>query len=289
MRPGRAAVGSAVVGSLLAVAACTDAPADPAPGADVSGVRASVTQQRIDEGTRRIAVRLMTDAETTLRVRGVRLVAPAFEVVPMTSKDTDFAPGQTIDLTTTYGRADCGVADPAAGVAAELLVETGAEQAVVSVPMSPRQADLVRRLHVSACATQRLRSAVDISYGPFAAGRVGGSEVLVGTLRFRRPPGGSGETVVVDSLYGSVLFAFEPVRDRSGGVVTRVDPTEATVDVPVLIGSSGRCDEHARSQSTQTFLFSVYVEVGGAAEHREILVPPPPLQRKGLALLDRVC
>ncbi len=53
--------------------------------------------------------------------------------------------------------------------------------------------------------------------------------------------------------------------------------------------SSGRCDEHARSQSTQTFTFSVFVHVGSSAQHREILVPPPVLQRQALALLDDVC
>lgn len=255
------------------------------------GVRASVVQQRIDEGTRRIGIEVTLDKTTSLYVVGVQLRSAGFETVPATGKDTAFAPGQVIDLTTVYGKPLCDGADPTRGLSAVLTIENSAgSQRTLEVPVTARGAGLVRRLHEAECARLRLRQAASISYTAFTRASVDGDEVLVGALELERPTtGGSRELVLVDSLSGSVLFDFLPIAEATPRYVARLAPGAERLLLPVLIGSNGRCDQHARSQSTQTFLFSAYVRVGSAVEHREIVVPPRRLQRQALALLDDVC
>lgn len=256
-----------------------------------SGVRASVVQQRIDEGTRRIGVEVAVDQTTSLYVVGVQLRSAGFETLPTTAKDTAFAPGQVIDLTTLYGKPLCDGADPTRGLSAVLTIENSTgRQRTLKVPVTARGVGLVRRLHEGECATVRLRQAASISYTAFTRANIDGDEVLAGALELERPTnGGSGELVLVDSLSGSVLFDFLPTAEGTPRYVARLVPGAERLRLPVLIGSNGRCDQHARSQSTQTFLFSAYVRVGSAVEHREIVVPPRRLQRQALALLDDVC
>jgi len=225
-----------------------------------------------------------------VHVVGVQLDSPGFRPVPVTAKDTDFAPAQTIDLTTTFGAARGAGVDPTYGLSVRLWVETAGGPATLQVPVTGTGVGLIRRLHDSACAAQQLRMAASVSYGAtFARSVVGGEAVLVGDVVLRRPDGGSGDPVVVESLDGSVLFEVAPLRDGRTGPVAALSPTRERVRVPVSIGSRGRCDQHARSQSTQTHLFSVFVRVGAESLHREIIAPPPWLKRASLALLDDVC
>jgi len=277
----------------VAVATTTSCSEDavPRPAArDIEGLSVTVVQQRIDEGTRRIGIRVGTGPDMSLHVRGVQLESPAFEPVPTTDKDTEFTPRQSIDLTTTYGDPRCGE-NPVEGLAANVVVQDRDGERTVEVPVTGSGIGLVRRLHTSECASQALRRAAPVSYaGKFSRDAVAGVQVLIGALELRRPvAGGSRAVVVVDSLAGSVLFDFAVLRQPAPGPVARLEPSSDRLRLPVLIGSNGRCDQHARSQSTQTFLFSAYVRVDGSAQHREILVPPPALQRQALALLDDVC
>lgn len=266
--------------------------ADAGDGDGLTGVRATVVQQRIDEGTRHIAIEISTDAKTSLHVVGVQLISAGFQPLPLTSKDTTFAPGQVIDLTTDYGDPRCDHGhDPTDGLSALLTVEDApGGTRTYEVPVTGTGVGLIRRLHAAECAELRLRQATAVSYSEFKRARVDGDQVLAGALEFDRPDqGGSGEPVVIDSMSGTVLFQFRPLSDTTSGPVARLTRSAERFRLPVVIASSGRCDQHARSQSTQTFLFSVYLRVGSADVHREILVPPTGLQRQALALLDDVC
>jgi hypothetical protein len=59
--------------------------------------------------------------------------------------------------------------------------------------------------------------------------------------------------------------------------------------LPVLAGSAHRCDGHARGNSSQTFLLSVYLRLGDAPVQRRILTPAEPDQVRVLAVIDRDC
>lgn len=285
-------LGILCVSALLAGSCTADPPprAAPTTGPGADRLVASVVQQRLDEGTRRIGIEVSTGPATSMHVVGARLESPGFRPVPVAAKDTLFAPRQTIDLTTTFGAARCSGVDPTDGLSVRLDLQTADGESTVHLPVTGRGAGLVRRLHRSSCAEAALRRAAPVSYGgPFVRAVVAGETVLAGDLVLRRPAtGGSGDPVMVESLGGSVLFEVAPLR-AGRGTTSSLGPDEQVLRLPVRIGSTGRCDQHARSQSTQTFLFSVYVSVGPRAQHREILVPPARLQRRSLALLDDVC
>lgn len=256
------------------------------------GLTATVVQQRLDVGTTRIGLEVTTDHRTTVHVDGVQLLSDAFEEQPMTAKDTDFGPDRTIDLTVDYGRPVC---DPvAAPDDAEVLVryqvpEGDVSDATQTLPVAELGLSLLGNHYSEGCAEQRLDEAATVAYRtPFHRQVVEGQLSLVGDLVLDRPAnGGSGEPVVVESVFGSVLFEF--FSGRGGAPAGTLDQGRSSSTVPVVIRGNNRCSPHERSASQQTFVFTAVVRVGVAAAHRLIIEPPTSLQVQALALLDDVC
>lgn len=253
------------------------------------GIRATVVQQRADVGTTRIGLELTTDRRTTIHVDGVQLLSDAFEEQPMTAKDTDFSPERTIDLTVDYGTPVC---TPDVSVDdAEVLVHytAGEAEASATLPVAALGRDLLSHLHIAGCARQRLDAAAALTYRtPFRRQVVDGRLSLLGSLELKRPAaGGSGESVTVESVFGSVLFVFE-VR-RGAGNPGVLEPGDSSTRVPVVISGNNRCSPHERSASQQTFVFTADVRVGSSALHRQIIEPPTPLRVQAMALLSDVC
>lgn len=136
-------------------------------GNALSGVRASVVQQRIDEGTRHIAIEISVDAHTSLHVVAIQLRSAGFRPVAATSKDTSFAPGQVTDLTTVYGRPLCDEQSTEDLSAVLSVEESSGSDATYELPVTGRGVGLIRRLHAAECAHLRLRQATSLSYGDF--------------------------------------------------------------------------------------------------------------------------
>lgn len=294
----------ATTAALLAVAACTGGSGDH-PEADSAtsqnptaagtseggevGMRVTVVQQRTDIGTTRIGLEVTTDHKTTVHVTGVQLLSEAFEQHPMTPKDTAFTPDRTIDLTVDYGIPVC---KPGVSVAeAQVLVhyDEGETERTVTLPVAKLGRDLLSNLHTGGCAQQRVDAAASLSYRtPFHREVVDGTPSLVGSLALKRPAdGGSGEPVVVESVFGSVLFDFIGLDgDRRLGVLAR---GRKSIHLPVVIQGNNRCNPHERSASQQTFIFTADVRVGSAPLHREIIAPPTPLRVQAMSFLDDVC
>lgn len=59
--------------------------------------------------------------------------------------------------------------------------------------------------------------------------------------------------------------------------------------MPIVVRSGGRCDSHARGQSTQTVLFRVFVRLDDGDEVARLLVPTKSKQMRLLGFLDRAC
>jgi hypothetical protein len=114
---------------------------------------------------------------------------------------------------------------------------------------------------------------------------VGGELWLPGTLEVGHHPGQPQVTVV--DLGGSVLL---DLRTRQKGLlpVSTADPRVGR-GIPVLIGSTHRCDAHALGQSSQTFLISAYVRVAGSPTQRVILIPDKADKARIQSVIDRVC
>jgi len=91
----------------------------------------------------------------------------------------------------------------------------------------------------------------------------------------------------VIGLRGSVLLDFVAVPATS--VPFRLAPDRRAATLSVALVPAGRCDGHALSQSRQTFLLSVFVQLEGQSEQRLILPPTADVQDRVLALVRRSC
>jgi hypothetical protein len=158
----------------------------------------------------------------------------------------------------------------------------------LTLPVRVEDPGLLRRLRDKACARLALDAVASVTLRLAShTTAANGTEVLPARVLVRRNADGTG-TVTVDDLGGSVLFAVVARAGRRA-LPARLGANEKELSVPVLIESAGRCDAHSRSQSSQTFLFSVYAHQGTAATQRLVQVPSAGEQQRLLAMLDRVC
>lgn len=256
-----------------------------APAAPVR-FHATLLQYRPDEGTNRLEVELTNQGTGTVTVRAVRIEWPGLRGAPTTPTATAYVPGQTIDLTTTYGAAVCGGPPSTTQPRAWVRLAGGAP---VTVQLDRHGSDMLRRFWARDCALQRVAAAASVHLGrSFHSVHIGGQEYLRGSLLLRRPTADASTPVTVTTLTGSVLLRFVappdaplPVTLAAGG---------PALAVPVLIGSTFRCDDHGRSQSTQTYLLSAYVRLGDDRDqHRVIVVPDAGVRAQAQSLMNRAC
>ena len=105
--------------------------------------------------------------------------------------------------------------------------------------------------------------------------------MLRGTLVLTRRQGD--EPIAVTQVEGSVLFDLSTV----GNAVLASGAQRAVV--PIEVGTGGRCDPHARGQSTQTFLFRAFFMLGDSDPVGRLVVPTRRQQARLLAFLDQAC
>jgi hypothetical protein len=242
-----------------------------------SGVRLSFIQQRIDEGTRRAQVRVQNGTDRPVRVREVGIDWAGF---PLHLQRFPYVvgPQSTVDLPYRLPPAVCGAAAVRAPIVGVAVTRSGVVRRVV-------EADGVRflqRIHRATCAERRLAAAVDLRYSDrFTLEHRGGRPVLRTALVLHR--GRSRQPIRVVQVEGSVLFELQLTGRRQL-------PARATVAaVPIEVRDGGRCDPHSRGQSTQTFLFRVWLRIGDGDLLPRILQPTRPQQARLLAFLDRAC
>lgn len=258
-------------------------PAGPSGGA-VRGVpdralAASVAQFRSDEGTPHLRAGVVNDGHRDIRVSEATISWSGMAFSTAEPPGDPVHPGQASAFTVDQGRPRCG--GPPPGRPVLVAVVDGHRR---RLPLHVDQPGLLGRLRAAACAGVRLagQATVRLRLAPATAGH-GQREHLPGAVVLTRRPGSRTPVRVVD-LGGSVLFELRsprlPATLRSGAAGLRV---------PVAVWSANRCDPHSRSQSSQTFLFSVYVQVAGSAAHRVVTVPSSGEQVRLLAMLDRVC
>lgn len=241
------------------------------------GVHLSFIQQRIDEGTRRSQVRVINGNPRPIHVISVGVDWAGF---PLRSNRVDYdVPGQqTIDLRYFLPRADCSVAAGAAPMYGVAVTR----RRTIREPMAADGKRFLTRIWRTECAARRLDRAVSIRYGStWTQEGTGVEAVLHGSLVLTRGLGA--EPVTVDQVDGSVLFELA----TPGPTVLAAGESRAVVPVDVTTG--GRCDPHSRGQSTQTFLFRVFLRLGDADPVGELVVPTKPQQARLLAYLDHAC
>lgn len=271
---------AAVTALVSGLAGCTSA-APPAEGPRVQRLLASATQFRPDEGTRNLHAGVTNLGPRTVTVTSARVVWPGFSWQTVRIPAAPVPAGQTAAFVVRYGAAHC---DTHPG-APYLLAEVDGRR--LRLPLKVDLPGLLPRLRAHACAELRLaRTAmVDLRLGRRTV-RGQGGEYLPGVVVIRRRPGTGAPVTLVD-LGGSVLFELRPVRHDA--LPARLRPGAPLLRVPVRVGSAGRCDAHARGNSSQTFLFSTYTRLGDGPVLRSIFVPPLATQTRLLRLLDRAC
>ena len=192
-------------------------------------------------------------------------------------------PGQTAAFTISYGAPRCPRPD---GPRPTLVAVVDGRR--LRLPLRVEDPALLRRLHAKACAERRLETAVSVRLRlARTTVRVGGAEYVPGAVVVRRRSG-STAPLRVDDLGGSVLLDLRP-RDRRAALPALLRPDRPVLVLPVLLGSTHRCDAHARGQSSQTFLISTYVRLGDHPQQRVVLPLSTAERVRVSAVVDREC
>jgi hypothetical protein len=252
-------------------------------------MRVSLVQQRTAEGTREIGIEVTNTGSAPFTVYSVHLDWAGFPRAATTPKDTEFDPGRTYDLVTTYGEPDCSAypAHPSDAPTAQLRV-AGADEPVVTEPLDASGRVWLFQLYARECQGAALAAIADVRFGDTWTRVVVGSEPYLRTsIVLDRVTGGPDEPVTVESLLGSVLLDYRPVRP--GHPLGTLAADRDLLRIPVIIGSSGLCTSHAFGESKQTFLLNTYVRHGDAPTQRVILTPDHATQVRLLDVVQDAC
>jgi hypothetical protein len=275
---------------LVLTAGCTgdDSHESPAPtGREHESAMSFVgdlNQNRPQEGTRSINAHLTNRSGQTLTVTSIRLDTAQIASLPPTPKDTTFAPGRTIDVVTQYGEPRCD-GEATSESTFEVTLSDGSTQ---SIPLTRHGEAWLTRLYADECRVAAIRAVASLAYGPtLVRTTVEGLAALRGTLVVRRANAADDEaTLTIRGVYGSVLIQLEPAEPKALPAVLR--PGHDKLSIPIVFRSF-RCDSHARADSTQTFVLSVYAQVPDSRQQRVILVPDHTMQRQIFAMIDDAC
>jgi hypothetical protein len=250
-------------------------------GADVR-LAATLTQYRIDEGTRKLSVGITNVGDATIALDSVTVDWSGFDPLPSRPDRATLPPGEVAGVSLRYGEPQCrrrphdrpGLVAVVAGSAVRVELERDDRR-------------LLEELYRRECQAQRLAQTVtvrlDLARHPV---EVAGAEYVPGHVVLTRTPGSRLPVRLVD-LGGSVLLRFEPAAGTR--LPRTLPPGSDGLRVPVRLGSAHRCDPHARGNSSQTFLLGVYLRAGRRPPQRVIAVPSAPEQVRLLALIDRDC
>lgn len=278
----------AVVAGVLA-GGCS-ASSEPKPGPDPAvpeiptrSLVASVTQLRFDEGTRNLRAGVTNNSKRDIRVSSATIAWDGFEFPKVKIADDLVKPGNTAAFEIAYGAPECR--RPPTGKPQLVAVVDGRAR---RLPLRVDVPGLLGRLREKACAAERLDAAasVRLDLEPSTV-HVRGEEYLPGRIVITHRAG-STQPVSVVELEGSVLVEFVP-RSGPRGLPVTLAGERQQLTVPVLAGSAHRCDGHARGNSSQTFLWSVYLRLGDAPVQRQIVIPSASDQVRVLAVIDRDC
>ena len=242
-----------------------------------------MAQFRFDEGTRHLRAGVTNNSKRDIRVSSATIAWDGFRFPKVPITDDLVKPGLTAAFEIAYGAPRCS-REPT-GKPALIAVVDGHPR---RLPLRVDDPGLLGRLREKACAAERLDAAasVRLSFEPTTV-RVHGEEYLPGRVVMVRRPGNAEPIRIVD-LGGSVLVDFV-ARNGPRSLPATLAADQRRFVLPVLAGSAHRCDGHARGNSSQTFLLSVYLRLGDAPVQRRILIPAEPDQVRVLAVIDRDC
>jgi hypothetical protein len=283
-------------GVLASLTACSEEPTGPRPVEP--DLEASVVQLRFEEGSTTLHLDVHNRGDAPVEVSSVRLDGSTLttpEAQPVVDADRLIEPGQTLTAPTRYVKPDCsGGDDP------PVLRVTLSDGTVRDVELDDSGRALVDSLAGSVCGLRRVRETLRIRFLPrWRIEKTGGTATASGVLAIDRVPSSSeaADLDIVD-LRGSVLLDFttaEPADASQTSWRTRVPATftvtadQDHVRLPVTLVPNGRCDAHALSQSSQTFLLNVFIQPEGLPEQRLVLSPTMAARGRIFELIRHSC
>ena len=250
-----------------------------------SGVLAAVPfQTRNDVAKNRFELKLYNGTDRSLPIVAVQLVWDGMttEVSP---RENALVAGGRLDYPVPLTAATCAgdgtvadMPDPNEGIARVLLADGSELQAPVFDTKH-----FARKLYLEDCERQRVAAVVEISWVDLHEISVDGRPATEGTLRLTRRADAEPATITIGYISNSINFNVVPlVADDDLVVVVPTDRT--TVEIPVRF-VEGRCDSHARSESSQPFAFVAQVDLG---DGDELSYPLPPPADQQVAMRNRV-
>lgn len=264
----------------MPLAGCSDSGDDgdtPDRGLSLDGVSLSFIQIRLDEGTPNAQLRVVNETDHDLAVTGVGLDWPGFGDF-LVDYTTTVVAGRTLDLRFELPTPTCEPADDP--VVGRLRVADGDGSAEVVDELDESGAGYVTRIWDRWCQEIRVTEGVTLTYGDdWRIEGAGRRARLVGELTLER--GEEAGPIELTHLRGSVLLELH-LPERA-----QLPPGTDRTTVP-LVMVVPRCDEHALTESSQTFLFLAQLRFGDDAV-AAIRQPGPATRAAAQDLLDEAC
>jgi hypothetical protein len=270
--------------------AASAGPTTPAvtPAAQVE-LHAVLREVRPDAAAGIMQVLTTDDGGATAQITSMQLQWPGFEPIDPDSMVERFgaggyplAPGLSAALPIHYGTAvGCTAGGPPTEPPVALAQVTGQPEPVRLSMSDPGSLDLLHRRWSLACARQHVDAAVSVRFGSrWTDSTVDGTAALRGAIVLRRT-GPSGPVVTIDTVGGSVLIQTLPVQ-ATGRPLLTMGRTQQVARLPVDLLTTGRCDGHALSESSTTYVLSANLTVAGGPPVTFLISPPVAVQQPRL-------
>ncbi|MFM2071455.1 MAG: hypothetical protein RLZZ623_1718 [Actinomycetota bacterium] len=241
------------------------------------GVLAAVPfQNRLDVAQGIFQVKLYNGSPDALSIVAVQLVWDGLTTA-VTKRSNALIAGDRIDFPVALAPAHCvgdgtvaDMPDPNAAIARVFL----ADNRTLEVPVFDVK-HFARRLYLEDCERQHIAATVDVEWVDLHETILDDRPVTEGSLRLTRHAGTPALPITVSFISNTINFTFvpvEPIIANGAPAVVVLPADQPTVEVPIRF-IEGRCDAHARSESSQPFQFISQIDLGDGLV-RPYAVPP---------------
>lgn len=237
-------------------------------GSDIAELTVFADYPRYLWHARRLVIATTNEGDEPIEVTRIALRTGHFDWLPAESKSTVIAPGQRIDVQVDFGELVSCDDDPVGPTAVELSLASGdgpASRQIVDVDPAPLDAIRARE-----CARRRVTDVVVVEFG---ADRSISGDRMRTSIEVDRRAGTN--PIRVESLEGSVIIALRPLDDDTPLAELDENGNHASIPVELFIA---RCEPHAVSQSTLTWVISAFVTVADAQPHKLALDLPDTMR-----------
>ncbi len=231
----------------VALAGCGAVPEFP-----IVGPTAVLEYPRTLQAQRWIEVHVESEGGEDVMVTGGALFSPSFERLDAVEVGVRVYPGHDARVRLPLGDAVCPAG--AGPSSAQLVIESDGAEVVQSVAVDDA---VLAEINQNECLMQGVTDAAVPSLGLPGAIDDGALHTTITLTRAE-----SSQSVVLTQAAGSVIFALEA---DAGELPAELVAGRLRLEVPVTIRVA-RCDPHAFAESKQTFLFKVWMSVGGGPE-----------------------